>query len=517
MLSSTAFPGPISASLDPVRGALIGVGTFGAIVIVALIVGIVLLFRRRSGGRSTVRSVGGVGIDELTLQAGTALVRADDAVESAENEVGFAIAQFGGERTREFADAVASARTGVMEAFRLKQQLDDAYPDTDQQRRDWTKRIISLAESAERVINEQDAAFAALRRSEADSPARLAALREGIATTREQLAASAHTLGLLTSRYSPATVGAIGGNVETAERLLVEASVRADAAESRISNTGVNRAATGTIAGATVSTELDAAASLVHTARNNLAAIEDRATELAKAEATLAALITDTRAALTEARVTRDTAPDAETGARVLTAITAVEAALASVPPVAALASSMGGGTSVGGGSSVSSPTASPSGTSSVTSTGSSSAVPSSSSSTGSSSSTTSSVPSPTTSHPAGAVGTIDPISGIERIGEAVAGLDTALATARNQQQRLEHARTALVGALVAARSQIGEAKSYMAGNRSGVDARTRLAEAERQLMLAESESDPVEALDAARRSATAARDADALARYRGM
>ena len=56
-----------------------------------------------------------------------------------------------------------------------------------------------------------------------------------------------------------------------------------------------------------------------------------------------------------------------------------------------------------------------------------------------------------------------------------------------------------------------------MAGNRSGVDARTRLAEAERQLMLAESESDPVEALDAARRSATSARDADALARYRGM
>ena len=102
-------------------------------------------------------------------------------------------------------------------------------------------------------------------------------------------------------------------------------------------------------------------------------------------------------------------------------------------------------------------------------------------------------------------------------MGEAVAGLDTALATARNQQQRLEHARTALVGALVAARSQIGEAKSYMASNRSGVDARTRLAEAERQLMLAESESDPVEALDAARRSATSARDADALARYRGM
>jgi len=152
----------------------------------------------------------------------------------------------------------------------------------------------------------------------------------------------------------------------------------------------------------------------------------------------------------------------------VLTAITAVESSLATLPPVAALTTSA---TSAASGVSAASATS----------------------------------------------GTLDPIGAIERVGEAVSGLDTALATARNQQQRLEHARTALVGALVAARSQIGEAKSYMAGNRSGVDARTRLAEAERQLMLAESESDPVEALDAARRSATSARDADALARYRGM
>jgi hypothetical protein len=110
--------------------------------------------------------------------------------------------------------------------------------------------------------------------------------------------------------------------------------------------------------------------------------------------------------------------------------------------------------------------------------------------------------------------GSANPVRGIERLGAAMAMLDTALAGARNQQQRLEHARTALVGALVTARSQIEEAKSVIASGRTRVDARTRLAEAERQLMLAEAESDPVEALDAARRSATAARDADALARY---
>jgi chromosome segregation ATPase len=462
MLYLTAFPGPIPASLDVVRGAVIGVGTLGFILVVALIVGIGLLFRRRSGARGAPRSVAGVGINELTLQAGTALVHADDSVESAENEVGFAIAQFGTERTREFAEAVASARSDVMEAFRLKQQLDDAYPDTDQQRRDWTKRVISLADKAERVIQQQNSAFTALRRSEADSPARLAALREGIVTTRAQLRSSADTLERLTTRYSPTTVAGIRGNIATAERLLGEASDRADDAESRISNTGVNRSSV-TAAAAPVSTELDAAAALVHNARNSLAAIDDRAAELAQAESTLAALMTDTRTDLGEAKAMRDNAPDAESGARVLSAITGVEAALASLPPVTALASAPTGAMAS-----------------------------------------------------LGEAASVDPVGGIERLGSAVAQLDTALASARNQQQRLEHARTALVGALVAARSQIGEAKSYMAGNRAGVDARTRLAEAERQLMLAESESDPVEALDAARRSATSARDADALARYRG-
>jgi predicted nucleic acid-binding Zn-ribbon protein len=462
MLYLTAFPGPIPASLDVVRGAVIGVGTLGFILVVALIVGIGLLFRRRSGARGAPRSVAGVGINELTLQAGTALVHADDSVESAENEVGFAIAQFGTERTREFAEAVASARSDVMEAFRLKQQLDDAYPDTDQQRRDWTKRVISLADKAERVIQQQNSAFTALRRSEADSPARLAALREGIVTTRAQLRSSADTLERLTTRYSPTTVAGIRGNIATAERLLGEASDRADDAEARISNTGVNRSSV-TAAAAPVSTELDAAAALVHNARSSLAAIDDRAAELAQAESTLAALMTDTRTDLGEAKAMRDNAPDAESGARVLSAITGVEAALASLPPVTALASAPTGAMAS-----------------------------------------------------LGEAASVDPVGGIERLGSAVAQLDTALASARNQQQRLEHARTALVGALVAARSQIGEAKSYMAGNRAGVDARTRLAEAERQLMLAESESDPVEALDAARRSATSARDADALARYRG-
>ena len=75
-----------------------------------------------------------------------------------------------------------------------------------------------------------------------------------------------------------------------------------------------------------------------------------------------------------------------------------------------------------------------------------------------------------------------------------------------------------LGGALVAARSHIAAARDCIAERRGvvGAPARTRLAEAERQLMLAEAEDDPVSALDIARRAVRHADDAEALARYDG-
>jgi uncharacterized phage infection (PIP) family protein YhgE len=109
-----------------------------------------------------------------------------------------------------------------------------------------------------------------------------------------------------------------------------------------------------------------------------------------------------------------------------------------------------------------------------------------------------------------------DPIRALDELREAGATLDFSLAGARNQRQRLEGAQEALAGALVAARSQLSVTRDFIGARRGrvGADARTRLAEAERLLALAESEADPVLALDTARSSVTYSRDADALARY---
>jgi hypothetical protein len=111
-----------------------------------------------------------------------------------------------------------------------------------------------------------------------------------------------------------------------------------------------------------------------------------------------------------------------------------------------------------------------------------------------------------------------DPAAQLDDLVDASDKLDLAVAAAQNQQRRLDGARAALGGAMVSAKSQIAAVTDYIDGHRAGVgaDARTRLAEAQRQLMLAQNESDPVSALDIARRAQTDARDADALAKYSG-
>lgn len=456
-----------AASVDPIRAATIGAGTVAVILLVGSVVAIWLLRRRRrhrgaSGVQGAeVGSNHGIGTDgathaghagphgitstdDLIREAGASLVRADDAVEAAENEVGFAIAQFGVERASGFAEAVQDARDQVIEAFRIKQQLDDAHPESDHHRRDRTKRVIALSASAQAAIDEQASAFAALRRSEAESPARLAALREGITSTRGALPAASAAIVRLGTLYLPHTFSEVRANVDDASRALAMATERADDAANRITQTGVN-----TVSATTVSAIIDEGAALVHVARQSLAAIDEKTAALELADATLDSLIADARGDLAEARAIRDHAPDADSGALVLAAISGVKIALTDVKAPPTLGKDKR-----------------------------------------------------------------DPVAYVERLGHAVSALDTALAGARNQQQRLDHARAALVGALVGARSQIHETKRYLAGHRAGVEARTRLAEAERQLMLAESESDPVEALDAARRSTTAARDADALSKF---
>jgi hypothetical protein len=418
--------------MDVVSGIATAVVTAVILVTGLVIAGFIVLFRRR--GDRGIRAAGPNDLGSLTRRAGSLLVAVDDALRDADQELGYAIAQFGADRARPYAAALTEARTKVTEAFRLRQLLDDSVPDSDRQRREWTLQVIALCEQAQRGLDSQDREFAALRALEVNAAGTLDDVRRRLADAQTRLGTARGTLTDLRSRYDDAVVAAVAGHPEAAERELAQAAALADAAAPGISQTGVNAVATTLLESGLAVQRADAL----------LDAVDRTARDLTAASAALDTLRSTTETDLTEARAQVDTAPDADTGQAIIDAIAATEKALR------------------------------------------------------------------------GADGS-NPVADLDAIGDAVADLDLALKGARNQAQRLEHARTAYAGTLVSAQNQISAAKDFIRTHGGGAEARTRLAEADRQVALAAAAADPVEALDTIRRAVTLARDADALARYDTM
>jgi hypothetical protein len=438
-----------AASSDLVQAVTTALVTIVVLFAIVVIVGFTILRRRRR--RETVtratpapRAAAGAqaGDADLATRANILLVRLDDAVTQADDDLGFAIAQFGEDRSRSFADALAAARRDLTESFRLKQRLDDSQPDTATQQREWNARIIHLCETSQKALADEAAAFDALRRRETDAPTELGAVRMLVVATSMRVPAAETALATLAARYSPAAIATVSGNVAEARELLTTAGQGAEAANARLADP---------LATDIADRVQDARAAATRAVRV-LDAVDALGATLAEQSDRLGRLAAQSRADLAEAKVARDAAPDPSSGARIGAAVTALESVLGELE----------------GPADGSLPRA------------------------------------------------FDPAASLSRLEGAVATLDGALATARNQSQRLEHASAALVGVLVSARSQIAATQDFIAARRGGVgaDARTRLAEAQRLLEVAEAQSDPVAALDSARSSATYARDADALARF---
>jgi hypothetical protein len=120
----------------------------------------------------------------LDTQAGTLLVGLDDALKTSEQELGFAQAQFGEDATKDFATALASAQADAKQAFAIQQKLDDAFPETPEDRKTMSQQLIALAQKADATLDAQTAAFDELRQLEKNAPQVL----DTVTTTRAGLA-----------------------------------------------------------------------------------------------------------------------------------------------------------------------------------------------------------------------------------------------------------------------------------------------------------------------------------------
>ncbi|MCI3904876.1 TPM domain-containing protein [Streptomyces spectabilis] len=290
-----ADPGGGGGGDDGVAGDLvlpvIAVGVAGTFAAVA--------YRRRKRRFTTRTTPGGWGegqrltpLPDLDARAGHLLVETDDAVRTSAEELGFATAQFGEEAARPFAAAVAYAREELTAAFRLRQRLDDAYPEDEATRRRMLDEIVARCTEAGRRLDAEAAAFDELRSLERTAPSAL----EHAETVLRQVDARAleaeSTLKELRTAYAPTSTEAVVGSVAQAKDRLAFA-----ASQLHQARTAVDAADNGTAA-----VHLRAAEGAVDQAGTFVEGVVRLAGELAEADRRLPGALSETEADLADAR-----------------------------------------------------------------------------------------------------------------------------------------------------------------------------------------------------------------------
>jgi uncharacterized membrane protein YgcG len=266
---------------------------------------------------------------QLDQRAGSLLVQLDDSLKTSEQELGFAVAQFGDAATADFTATLVSAKAKVAEAFALKQKLDDAQADSDADKRAWTSEIIRLTEAADAELDAQADAFDELRQLEKNAPQALTEVRAAASAAGERGKSAAASLAALTDRYSAAAVKPVADNVDQAAKLLSFATAAADKAKAAIDAGNASEAA---IAVRTAQASVGQAVQLFD-------AIETLSTNLGEASEKLDAAVEDTKQDIAAARALPQDATSASLAPAIAAAQQALEAASATQgDPLASLA-----------------------------------------------------------------------------------------------------------------------------------------------------------------------------------
>jgi hypothetical protein len=257
-------------------------------------------------------------VDELDEQASRLLVLTDDSVKTSEEELGFATAQFGEQAAAPFAAALQTAKGQLTAAFRIRQQLDDAFPEDEATRRTMLTEIIRRCEDANTRLDAQAAAFDRLRDLEKNAPQLIGEVEQNVTAAGSRLDQSVTTMQTLGSQYADSALAAVAANPEQAKERLDFA--RASLADAR------QDLAASDASGAAVS--LVASEEAAAQAGQLLDAVDRLAADLEQAATGVQAAMTETAQDLAEAKALLQSgqAPDELVGH-----VAAAEAALATV------------------------------------------------------------------------------------------------------------------------------------------------------------------------------------------
>ena len=161
-----------------------------------------------------------LSLDTLDDLSKSKVVEVDNAVRTSDNELALAVEEFGTDRTQPFTRAVNNAKAALAQAFTIRQQLDDAIPETPAQRRDLLTRVIVSAAQADRELDAQTEAFHQLRDLVINAPTMLDTLTQRLVDLTARIAPAKQKLAGLHNEFDSTALASVAGNVAAAQERL---------------------------------------------------------------------------------------------------------------------------------------------------------------------------------------------------------------------------------------------------------------------------------------------------------
>jgi TLP18.3/Psb32/MOLO-1 phosphatase superfamily protein len=235
-----------------------------------------------------------LSVDALDDLSRSMVVNVDNAVRTSTHELDLTVEEFGERRTEPFTRAVNNAKAALGQAFTVRQQLDDAIPETPAQRRQLLTQVIIAAARADRELESQKEAFEAMRDLVINAPSRLDGLTQQVVELTARIAPAEQRLTELHNEFDTTALTSVASNVATAKDRLA------------FGDQNVTRARD--LAAQPVSGEQSRLVDAVHAAESSLGqaralldAVDSAASDIRHAVANLPALIADVQAGIEQA------------------------------------------------------------------------------------------------------------------------------------------------------------------------------------------------------------------------
>lgn len=233
-------------------GVLLALGAF--LILVVVVVAIFLWYRhskkkqsRQQSGQPTNAAPtdprDNTSIQDLRTQAGSALIQADDAINVAEQEIGFAQASYGDTSVETFQQDVKQAKEHMQQSFELQYQLDDHIPDTEAEQRSWLKEILDRTSKVVSTLQAHEQDFEKLRDLEKHAPEALERVKAVFEPLVEQQQQARTTLDDLAADYDGPALKDGVENLEQAQGLLDFGQEKISAAEDALNVSDASGAA----------------------------------------------------------------------------------------------------------------------------------------------------------------------------------------------------------------------------------------------------------------------------------